>query len=578
MKGITRRRFLASLAALAAGSALAGCAPAPAAAPTSAPEAAAATSAPTEAPTSAPAPAAADIMTPRGKYPEVVEISIPKAASADPRFAPGDSIDNNCLTRILLDRLNVKFKVAWEVESSEYTNKLSLNIAANDLPDAFTLYAPNDYLIYKQLVDNDMLADLTEAYAKCAGDYMHQTFNSFQERNLEPFKQDGKLYGIAGGFYGYEHNLLWLRTDWLKQYSLAEPKTMDDVANIAKTFIDKNAGGKGNVGLVMEPKYPASSNMYAGTAVFGAFHAYPKTWIKDSSGKVIWGSVAPEMKQALAVLADWYKQGIIDKQFPTRTASGAVDALVKDGQCGIFFAPWWFPYVAFPDFPKNNPDGDLVAYNAPLDADGKYNILWPGPANTVICVNKKYPHPEAVVKMLNVEFDAWRGIDQDLYNLIRPSLDAGTDWVYLFPTGGVNLEFADCIPNVGYLTKNYIDNGKLEGKPGVFHSQFDKNLAIGAKKWLDAPTLDNSGWLDYHARYQASNIVAAPEVQITYPAFSLLTPSMVDLKPNLDKMEDEVMLQIIIGEKPVDAFDTFVAEWNKQGGDTITKEVQESVK
>ena len=519
-----------------------------------------------------------DILSPYGKYAEPITISLPKGASADPRFAQGDTIDNNCLTRIIKDKLNIIVKIAWEVEASEYVNKLSLNIASNDLPDAFTLYAPNNYLVYKQLVENDMLADLSQAYEKCAGDYMHKTFNSFQEKNLEPFREDGKLMGIAGGFYGYEHNLLWVRTDWLKQYNLPEPKTLDDVANIAKTFVDKNAGGKGNVGLVMESKYPASSNMYAGTAIFGAFHAYPKTWVKDATGKAVWGSVAPEMKAALQVLADWYKNGVIDKQFPTRTASGAVDALVKDGQCGIFFAPWWFPYVAFPDFPKNNPDGDLVAFNAPLDSAGKYNILWPGPANTVICVNKNYEHPEAVVKMLNVEFDAWRGIDPALYELIRPSLDAGTDWTYLFPTSGVNLEFADCIPNVGFLTKNYIDNGKLEGKPGVFHSTFDQNLAKGAKKWVDTKSLDDSGWLDYHARYQASNIVANPEVQITYPAFSFSTKSMVDLKANLDKMEDEVMLQIIIGEKPVDYFDTFVSDWYKQGGDTITAEVAELVK
>ena len=525
-------------------------------------------------------PATDNIMSPYGKYPETVTISIPKLASADPRFVEGDTIGDNCMTRILLDRLNVKVKIAWEVGglASEYTNKLSLNIAANDLPDAFTLSATTDYLVYKQLFENDMLADMTDAYAKCAGDYMHKTFSSFQEKNLAPFTEAGKLMGIAGGFYGYENNLLWIRQDWLKECKLEAPKTLAELENVIKTFKAKNIGGKGNIGLVMEPKNPGSSNMYAATPIFGAFGAYPKTWIKDASGKVVWGSVAPEMKAGLQVLADWYKDGLIDKQFPTRTASGAVDALIKDGQTGIFFAPWWSTYVLFPDFPKNNPTGEVMAYNAPLDANGKFNIIWPGPANTVMLVNKKFAHPEAVVKMLNVEFDAWRGIDPALNALVKPSMDKGTDWTYLFPTGGVNLEFSDCIPNVGYLIKNYIDNGKMEGKPGVFHSAFDKQLAIDTKAYVDTKSLVNSGWIQYYGRYFASNIVNAPEVKITYPAFSFSTKSMVDLKANLDKMEDEVILQIIVGDKPVAYFDTFVADWYKQGGDVITKEVTDLVK
>ncbi|MFR6469864.1 MAG: hypothetical protein ACLUQB_11060 [Lachnospiraceae bacterium] len=33
-------------------------------------------------------------------------------------------------------------------------------------------------------------------------------------------------------------------------------------------------------------------------------------------------------------------------------------------------------------------------------------------------------------------------------------------------------------------------------------------------------------------------------------------------------------LKIIIGEEPIEAFDTFVEEWNAEGGAEITEEVQ----
>lgn len=516
-----------------------------------------------------------DIMTPYGKYPETITMSIPKRSSADPRFPDGQTVENNAMTRFLLDRLNVQVKIAWEVEQSEYINKLSLNIASNDLPDAFTLDATANYLVYKQLVENDMLADLTEGYALCAGEYMKSTFGSFKEMNLEPFKENGKLFGIAGGYYGYEHNILWLRQDWLTECNLQAPKTLAELKNVIKTFKDKNMGGKGNVGLVMDAQNPMSHNMFAATPIAAAFGAYPQRWIKDASGKVVWGSVAPEMKPALAEMAAWYKEGLIDKQFPTRTASGATDALIKDAQSGAFFAPWWITYVLFPDFVKNNPNAEVMPFNAPLDASGKFNIMWPGPANTVICINKKFSNPEAVVKMLNVEFDAWRSIDADLGALVQPYKDKGTDWTYLFPTGGVNLEYADIVPAVGFMIKDFIDKGTT---PPARFTEFDKGMAKDAKTWTETKSLDNSGWIQYYGRYFASTIVNAPETVIKYPAFSFATESMADLKANLDKMEQEVMLQIILGEKPIDYFDTFVADWYKQGGDVMTKEVTALVK
>ncbi len=523
------------------------------------------------------ATAQSGVMTPEGKYPQTIEISIPKSADPSPNWPAGESISNNSLTRAMMDRLNVKVNIAWEVDASQYLNKLALNLAANALPDAFTLDSRNNYLFYKQLTDNNMLAELTQAYQLCAGPYMKDTFGSFKNMNLDAYKVDGKMYAIADGAYGYQHELLWVRQDWLTKYNLKAPKTLDDIKQIIKTFIAKKAGGDQTVALPLDPTTPVSTidnSLYTLGPVFESFHAFPKQWIKGSDGKIIWGSVAPEMKQALQVAADWYKEGIIDKQFPTRTASGAQNALINAGQAGVAFAPWWGPYLWFPSFPKNFPNGELKAYNAPLDSAGNFNIMWPGPSNAMIVVNKKYAHPEAVIKMLNIEFDAWRGLDKDLAAAVKPEMDAGTSWTYFFPTGGVNLEYADAVPDSGGLIKNWIDNGKMEGKYGHAETAFNKQLAIDAKHYLDTKSLADSGWIGYVGRYQACNILTNPEVKINYPAFSFVTESMGDLKANLDKLEDQTMLAIVTGQQPVSSFDTFVTQWKAQGGDKITREVQ----
>ena len=40
-------------------------------------------------------------------------------------------------------------------------------------------------------------------------------------------------------------------------------------------------------------------------------------------------------------------------------------------------------------------------------------------------------------------------------------------------------------------------------------------------------------------------------------------------------MEDELFADIILGNKPLEAFDDFVDEWKRAGGDQITIEVNE---
>ena len=517
----------------------------------------------------------ADIMTPYGKYPEAIEMHTAKRASSKPNFVEGDTVEDNAMTRYVQDKLNVKLVVDWEVEGSEFINKLSLNIVSDDLPDMFTLGA-GDYLVYKQLLENDKLADLTEAYEKCAGDYMKDVFSSYDNKNLEPYTEDGKLYGIAGGRYGYEHNLLWLRKDWMEECNLEVPKTVEDIKHILTVFKEKNPGGH-NVGMILNATDPAGGygSGYSATPIFEAYGATPKTWIKDKNGDIVYGSVAPEMKEGLKVLAEWYKEGLIDKQFPTRTDGGANDAVWNGSQSGVVFAPWHFSYTEA-DLPRNNPDAEVIPVNAPLDSEGNFNVIWPGPSGDAVFINKKYEHPEAVVKVMNAEYDMWRGFDPEGTKLIKPNRDANVDWGYMFPTSGVNLEYADIIPNVGLLAKNYIDEDKLEGAPSA--TEMDKEMARDAKNYADTKSLEGMGWVHYHGRYLGSNLVNTPEVKITYPIFSFTTESMADLKPNLDTLESTAFLQIITGEKPVDYFDEFVKQWYAQGGDTVTKEVKNEVK
>ena len=47
------------------------------------------------------------------------------------------------------------------------------------------------------------------------------------------------------------------------------------------------------------------------------------------------------------------------------------------------------------------------------------------------------------------------------------------------------------------------------------------------------------------------------------------------MMPTLKQYQDDTIIKIITGEKPVEYFDEFVAEWQRLGGEKITREVNE---
>ena len=56
--------------------------------------------------------------------------------------------------------------------------------------------------------------------------------------------------------------------------------------------------------------------------VFGAFGLYPQIFT-EKDGKVVYGAVEPEAKQALEVLHRWYEEGLIDPEMCIRDRESA---------------------------------------------------------------------------------------------------------------------------------------------------------------------------------------------------------------------------------------------------------------
>ena len=90
-----------------------------------------------------------------------------------------------------------------------------------------------------------------------------------------------------------------------------------------------------------------------------------------------------------------------------------------------------------------------------------------------------------------------------------------------------------------------------------------------------------SEWAKYHSRMLGMSMIDKftneEQFNWTTPVFFGNTPTMEKKGANLLKLEEEDFIKIVTGNKPLDYFDTFVANWKKQGGDEITAEIKEEL-
>ncbi len=303
--------------------------------------------------------------TPYGKYPEQLTYTLGKLSGANNSNLPdGETYENNAYTRLLNERLNVQNQDVFEAMDEQYTDSVTMVIAQNDLPDVM-IVEDLDELQY--LVDNDMIADLTDSYNNCMSDTIKNIYGSYGRDILDVVTFGGKIMAIPETNISDGPNLIWLRKDWMDALGLSAPRTLSDVEEIIRQFKEKDPGhnGAGNtVGLVCDTSLCGGcgySSEYTLDIIFAAYGAFPKQWIYDEDGNVVYGSVQPEAKEALAHIHELYKEGILDQDFLMRTSSNLIE-LIVDGQCGSFFGPWWAPNNPLMQAVEQNKDAEWQPY------------------------------------------------------------------------------------------------------------------------------------------------------------------------------------------------------------------------
>jgi len=503
---------------------------------------------------------------PYGKYDELVTVNIGKLINSQGINLPnGDSIENNEFTRYIESKLNVKVKNEWQVETPDaYQQKLGVIMAGRDLPDAFVV---NEQQL-KQLVEADLIEDLSNVYKDTVSDTVKGYYDTYGDRVLKRATFEGKLMAFPSTTIGGEHSITWLRKDWLDNLNLPIPQTLDDLIAVAKAFIeqdpDKN-GVKDTYGFSGVPQIAKYNMIHGFDPILGTFNAYKGLWMKDDAGQAAYSSVQPEMKQALTKMQEMYKAGLIDREFAVRKDP---NELVASGKAGIIFGPWWTPYSSmFPDSFASDSKVEWIPVTAPLDANGKMNVHSQDPTGEFLVVRKGFEHPEAVAKVLNVQTDGLRMLDPEASKLYNGKRMPWRLWPFTIQIDDENVIYKINQKLVAAWDKQ--DPSELNAEHKAMYERVKRNS--------ENPKKDMTDWAETLARFQASKEAGSDKLNKREVVFFGQTDAMELKWAVLQKMEDETFLKIIMGEEPVDRFDSFVAEWKKAGGDQITKEVNDAI-
>lgn len=506
-----------------------------------------------------------------GNSNDIIEVSTVSPSDPYLKFDEGEDFNKNSVYDAYEKDIGVKITNKWIADVSQFKERVKIAIASNDLPDFLLVNAAQ----LKELTEADMIMDLTEIYDQHATEETKKFLTMDGGMQMKTAMIDGKMMGIPSSYNPFNYQYLFVRTDWLKELGLPEPKTMDDFIKIAEAFKTKNPGGTKQAYGIAVSKNPFSieTGVTGLRAFLNGYHAYENIWMEDGNGGLMNSDIQPEMKQALAALQDMFKKGLIDPEFAVKDTEKAAE-LIYDGSIGMVFGASWTPAQLVQGAVK---DGKVVqewgVFPIPsVDNKPTLNQIGLG-VDEYYVISKQAKHPEGVIKLLN----QWIVVDntmnptdeQKIYLYGKDKQEKGNNYWLLNP-----LRVGKQMDNNGEILPKAIETKD----PSILQTADQKGRYERAMKFIDGS--DINMWWEVLISGPNGAVSHNPKIQqnkeyLQNKFYGAPTPTMADRQEILTKKRDEIFIKIMMNQVSVDEFDTFVEEWKKLGGDEITKEVNE---
>ncbi|MDQ8735640.1 extracellular solute-binding protein [Paenibacillus sp. LHD-38] len=476
---------------------------------------------------------------------------------------PGQTLEDNSWSNLYEQVLGIKIKYDWIAKGDLYRQKLGVALASGNIPDVVRVNAQQ----LRLLSNAGLIQDLSKVYEKYASQL---TKNILSQEGTGPFDTatiDGKLMGIPETNSSIEGaQFIWIRTDWLDQLGMKPPKTIGDVLVISKAFTEKDPdqnGSNDTLGLAVT-KHLWDPVMGL-SAFMAGYDAFPNIWIKDNSGKLVFGGIQPEVKTALKALQDMYRKGQIDSEFGLKDGV-KVEKQVAAGKIGMLYGEQWGSFLA-QSSRADNPNSEWQAFPIVSVTGEAPKVPLRFSTSQYLAVRKGYSHPEAIVKLFNLHLEKNWGETAEYetyYSSPFPVWQLSPVTPY---PARKNLEAFRQLEEA----RRTGDTSVLKDEARSIQKNIDNYLAGNVNKesgWGWERTYGPSGAFAILDQYEKNN-------QLLYENFvGAPTETMIEKQAILDNLQHETFVNIILG-RPIDEFDQFVEEWHKLGGEKMTTEVNQ---
>lgn len=436
----------------------------------------------------------------------------------------------------LNEKFNVDLKLMW-TDGPTYNDKLNVMAASGSLPDLYRVPADN----YGKWQNEEVFTDLApylEQYPNLA-----QAYPEYQWEMMNP---DGKIYGIP--LWEVEvRDSYQVRADWIRSVGLTMPDeatfNLDEFYEIVKAFAlndpDQN-GKKDTIGFATDNTL--STNTGQLRAAFGLANGW----------KLVNDQLIPQFVQSqeqqdfLAYLRNMYEEGIIDKDFLSRSNANVYE-LYQAGKTGLYHH---HPMAMLADNVKlkeYDADAELVQLAPPIGPSG----LRGNPAGLIgdrkVVINGTID-PKKQQRILKI-LDWW-------------VTDEGTDIMRSGIEGVHYTKEADGT----YKATELIETDLPRILNNWFFKRADANLNVF--RWTDPQEAE------FVAKYNENNAL--------YPwrndsgGLTIYSDTYASKWKDLEVKFIEAQLKIVIGQEPVDSIDQAIEAWKAGGGDQIIQEVNDA--
>lgn len=478
--------------------------------------------------------------------------------------------------------LNVDIEIVY-IEQANYAELLNTRLAGGTAPDVFLAQgnttletyfdqgvikswdieffkenAPDVYdfvmngAAYGDLIDD---VDMWKEYSMLDGEMV--TVPSFKPDGSMPYKQ------------------LIYRGDWLEALEVSEdalPKTVDEYVDLCYRFTnedpDKN-GANDTFGL----SATGIKALFGAYGMYSGFVGGTSYWMEEN-GTIINPDVHDNSKEVVKIIAKMYKDGVLDPEFVTgkEAISGsywAVSNGLVNGKYGVSALASIDHFrlkgvvsaddaggpVAQEYWAVNGPDATFAYGPWPAGPEGEYGYS----VGYAVAVSESAVYnadidDEKLATIFQV-LNAF-AIDDELYMLAAYGIE-GTH--YTMNDNGTVTRSAD-FDNAGFNEIGLWGCRSLYGGDRAF-SQTAYDLVF----YNDLSIANRLSWFE---KDQYDSYIKN--------AVSVTLPSAGDLQSELNTFRDETWIKMIKGELDVEKdWDSYVAEYLKLGGQTLTDEANE---